>query len=345
MNMTHVVGLLVATVAITTSACGGRSDGQRSVEQKTVTVYVSTDRVFSEPILKTFEQQTGIRVNAVYDTEETKSTGLANRLLAEKSNPQADVFWSNEPVRTLVLKDRGVLAPYQSPSAKDIPAIFKDADGYWTGFSARVRVIAYNSKLVPEKDAPRSVLDLADPKWKGQVAIADPRFGSTSFHVAALYATLGDARADEFFRRLKANDVKIVPGNSVVRDMVVRGEVKVGLTDTDDVNVALGSGAPIGMIMPDSEGMGVPMMPNLVSMIAGAPHPEQARRMIDYLLSPGVEASLAKSEAVQIPLRPSVSGPANLPRIDAFKPMTLDYGKAASRVEDVTGRLQAILEL
>jgi iron(III) transport system substrate-binding protein len=325
------------------TGCGGPV-GNTSVPQS-VTVYVSTDRVFSEPVLKTFEERTGVRVNAVYDTEETKSTGLANRLLAEKDNPQADVFWSNEPVRTLVLNARGVLQPYASPSGSDIPAIFKDPAGMWTGFSARVRVITYNTTHGSEGNAPQSVLELADLKWKDQVAIADPRFGSTSFHVAALYVTLGDEKADDFFLRLKANGVKIASGNSVVRDMVVRGEVKVGLTDTDDVNVAVQQGAPIAMVMPDKEGMGVPMMPNLVSMIAGAPHPAQARRMIDYLLSPEVEAALATSEAVQIPLRPSVPGPANLPRIDTFKPMTLDYGTAAARVEDVTRRLQTILGL
>src|SRR5712691_12056650 len=97
-----------------------------------VTIYVSQDRVFSEPILKGYEQKMGVKVNAVYDTEETKSTGLANRLLAEKANPQADVFWSNEPVRTLVLKRHGLLAPYQSPSAVGIADVFKDPEGYWT---------------------------------------------------------------------------------------------------------------------------------------------------------------------------------------------------------------------
>ncbi len=326
-------------------ACGGGSADEPATGQRAVTVYVSTDRVFSEPVLRVFEQRRGIRVNAVYDTEETKSTGLANRLLAERERAHADVFWSNEPVRTLVLQSRGVLAPYRSPSASDIPPTFKDLDGYWTAFSARVRVIAYNTTLVPEKEAPASVLDLAEQKWKGQVAIADPRFGSTSFHVAALYVSLGDEKADDFFRRLKANSVKIVGGNSVVRDMVVKGEVKAGLTDTDDVNVALAGGAPIAMVMPDKDGMGVPMMPNMVSMVAGAPHPEEAKQLIDYLLSHDVEAMLAKSEAVQIPLRPSVPGPAHLPRIDAFKPMTLDYGKAAARVEDVTRRLEAILGL
>jgi iron(III) transport system substrate-binding protein len=326
---------------------GSRSSegGNASAVAREVTVYVSTDRVFSEPVLRAYEQKTGVRVNAVYDTEETKSTGLANKLLAEKNNPQADVFWSNEPVRTLVLKKRGVLAPYKSPAADGIPGTFRDTGGYWTGFSARSRVIVYNTNLVKPEEAPKSVFDLAEPKWKGQVAMADPRFGSTSFHVAALYAELGDERADEFFRNLKANDVKIVSSNSVVRDMVVRGEVKVGLTDTDDVNVALEDKQPVAMVFPDREGIGVPVMPNMVSLIAGAPHSEAAKHLIDYLLSPEVERMLAESEAVQIPLHEGVEGPKNIPPISSFKPMTLDYGKAADRVEDVTTRLQPILGL
>jgi iron(III) transport system substrate-binding protein len=255
------------------------------------------------------------------------------------------VFWSNEPVRTLVLKSRGVLAPYRSPNAEGIPAALRDPEGYWTGFSARMRVIAYNASLVPADDAPRSVLDLADPKWNGQVAIADPRFGSTSFHVAALYTVLGDERADAFFRRLKANGVRVVDGNSVVRDLVVRGEVKVGLTDTDDVNVALEAGERIAMVLPDRDGMGVPMMPNMVSLVANGPRPEEGQRLIDYLLSPDVERQLAESEAVQIPLHADVPGPKNMPAIDTFTPMTLDFAKAASRVEDVTHRLATILGL
>jgi iron(III) transport system substrate-binding protein len=281
----------------------------------------------------------------VYDTEETKSTGLANRLVAEQARPRADVFWSNEPVRTLVLKSKGVLAPYRAPNAQGIPPALVDPDGFWTGFSARIRVIAYNSKLVTPSDAPQSVFDLADPKWRGQVAIADPRFGSTSFHVAALYALAGDEKMDDFFRRLKANGVRIVDGNSVVRDMVARGEVRVGLTDTDDVNVAIEDGQPIGMVLPDRNGLGVPVMPNMTSLIANAPHPDEGKRLIDYLLSPDVERMLAQSEAVQIPLHAGVPGPKNIPAIDTFKPMTLDFAKAASRVEDVTHRLAVILGL
>jgi iron(III) transport system substrate-binding protein len=337
-------GTIAVGVALLLSYACGRSESTADIP-RSVTVYVSTDRVFSEPVLDEYQRRSGVTVNAVYDTEETKSTGLANRLLAEQSRPQADVFWSNEPVRTLVLKSRGVLAPYRSANANGIPDVLRDPEGYWTGFSARMRVIAYNTKLVPEAEAPRSVLDLADPKWKGQVAIADPRFGSTSFHVAALYAVLGDDKADDFFRRLKANGVKVVDGNSVVRDMVVRGEVKVGLTDTDDVNVALEAGEPIGMVLPDRDGMGVPVMPNMVSLVANGPQVEEGQRLIDYLLSADVERQLAQSEAVQIPLHSGVPGPKNMPAIETFKPMTLDFAKAASRVEDVTNRLATILAL
>jgi iron(III) transport system substrate-binding protein len=343
LNRFTSIRLAVAFAFLAVAGC--RSPEPTQTADRTVTVYVSTDRVFSEPVLREYEKRSGVKVNAVYDTEETKSTGLANRLLAEKARPQADVFWSNEPVRTLVLKSRDVLASYRSPAAEGIPAALIDPEGYWTGFSARMRVIAYNTKTVTPSDAPQSIFDLADPAWKGQVAMADPRFGSTSFHVAALYAIAGDEKMDDFFRRLKANGVRIVDGNSVVRDLVARGEVKVGLTDTDDVNVAIEDGQPVGMVLPDKEGLGVPVMPNMVSLIANAPHPEEARKLIDYLLSADVERQLAQSDAVQIPLHAGVTGPKNIPAINTFKPMTLDYAKAASRVEDVTNRLAAILGL
>ena len=80
--------------------------------------------------------------------EETKSAGLLNRLIAEKNRPQADVFWSGDPVRAAILKTRGVSTPYRSSKAEGIPTRFSDLEGYWTGFSARARVLIYNRSLV-----------------------------------------------------------------------------------------------------------------------------------------------------------------------------------------------------
>ena len=96
-----------------------------------VVLYTSVDSFIAEPIVRDFEKASGIRVVMLGDTEASKSTGLMYKLIVEKSNPRCDVFWNSELVRTLILKSQGVLAPYVSPSAADIPAEFRDKEGYW----------------------------------------------------------------------------------------------------------------------------------------------------------------------------------------------------------------------
>jgi iron(III) transport system substrate-binding protein len=160
-----------------------------------VVVYTSEDQVFSEPILRDFEKETGIKVRAVFDTEEAKSTGVMNRLIAEKDNPQADVFWANEPFRAQVLKDKGIAAVYHSPQAEGIPELYKDPDGYWTGFSARARVFVVNQSV---ENFPTSILAYGDPVWHGKGVIANPLFGTTTVQVAALFSHWGEDKAKTF---------------------------------------------------------------------------------------------------------------------------------------------------
>jgi iron(III) transport system substrate-binding protein len=298
-----------------------------------VVVYTSLDQVFSEPILREFEGQTGIEVKAVYDVEASKTTGLVNRLIAEQRRPRADVFWNSEVGRTLLLKDRGVLAPYQSPSAADIPEQFKDPDGWWTGFAARARVLIYNKTLLGDADLPKSIFDLTEPAWKGRVALAYPLFGTTATHVAAWYAVLEAERTEEYLRALKANEIVIVDGNATSRDVVVQGELPLGFTDTDDANVAIQAGEPVGMIFPDKDGLGTLMIPNTVALIAGAPHPDAGRRLIDYLLSREVESRLAFSESMQIPVRPGVAKPDHVPDYNEVRAMDVSYRAIADNME------------
>ncbi len=338
--LSQIAIFLAVAMPVSLTCCTGLSKRENAV-----VIYVSTDRPFSEPVLQAFEKRTGIAVKAVFDTKETKSTGLANRLLAEKNNPQSDVFWSGESVRTLMLTRNGILAPYKSPSASAIPSTFKDPDGNWTGFSARCRVILYNTTLVKKDEVPRSVLDLTNPKWKGKVTISDPRFGTMSFHAAALFILLGDEKATKFFQDLRQNEVRVSPSNSDVRRLVENGEMAMGLTDTDDANTSILSGKPVAFVYPDEQGMGTPFMPNMVSLIAGGPNPENGKRLIDFLLSPEAEEMLARSEAVQIPLHPSVSLPKNVPSLSSLKPLQVDYTQVATRLEEVIKILQPILDL
>jgi iron(III) transport system substrate-binding protein len=301
-----------------------------------VVIYTSVDDVFARPIAERFEKETGITVRLVPDTEETKSTGLLNRLLAEKERPQADVFWSGDPVRAAILKAKGVAAPYRSPQADGLPQQFADPEGYWTGFSARARVLLYNRNLVPEGQEPKSVMDLLDPRFQGKSCIANPLFGTTSMHAAALFAVLGEEKAKAFFEGFAANGGKILSANGEVRRRVAAGECAVGIADTDDVNVARLEGKPVEMVYPDADGMGTLVIPNCAVLIAGGPHPEAGRRFIDYLLRPETEQALAESEAAQMPLRPGVPVPKGVTSIEHLKPMTVDYTILAGRLETLS---------
>lgn len=300
-----------------------------------VVVYTSEDQVFSEPVLKAFEAKTGIAVKAVYDTEETKSTGVVNRLLAERANPQADVFWSNDPVRPIFLHRKGILTAYRSPNRERIPPQYRDAEGYWTGFSARARVIVYDRHLVTPEAIPHSVLDLTAPPWKGQAAFANPLFGTSTIHAAALFTIWGEGRAKTFFEQMKHNGVRIATSNGEVRDLVAAGEVAWGFTDTDDAHVAVTEQKPVEVVYPDQDGVGTLIMPNMVVMIKGGPHPEPAKQLIDYLLSAEVEEQLAFSPAAQMPLGPGVKTPERGPTLASIKGMDVDYVQVAEMLEKI----------
>src|SRR6516225_2164449 len=289
-----------------------------------VVVYVSHDQVFSEPILKDFEKETGIRVRAVYDTEETKSAGAMNRLIAEKDNPQADVYWANEPIRAEVLRQRGIAAPFISSNAAGIPETFRDPNGFWTGFAARARVLIVRRGVSPR---PTSVLSYADPRWRKRAVIANPLFGTTTDQIAALFVLLGDERARTFMQGLHANGVKLAPSNGDSADQVAHGQFAFSLVDSDDVVNRMTQGEPVTMVYPDQgpDEIGCFIVPNAAVLIAGSPHQEAGKKLIDYLLSPETERKLAVSEAAQIPLHPNTSPPPQLKPIESIKVMKVDY--------------------
>jgi iron(III) transport system substrate-binding protein len=292
--------------------------------------------VFARPICEKFERETGIKVRLAPDTEETKSAGLLNRLIAEKDRPQADVFWSGDPVRASILKAKGVSTPYRSAQAKDLPAQYSDAEGHWTGFSCRARVVIYNTTLVKKGREPKSVLDLADERFRGQACLANPLFGTTSMHAAALFARLGDEKAKAFFENFAANGGRILSSNGDVRRRVASGEFAVGLTDSDDYNVARQEGQPVGVVYPDADGMGTVIVPNCAVLISGAPHGESGQRFIDFLLTPAVEQALAECEAAQMPVRKGVAVPPHVTSLGTLKPMSVDYSDLGTRLDRLT---------
>ncbi len=298
-----------------------------------VVVYTSVDQVYSEPVFKYCASREKLDVRPVFDTEETKSTGITNRLIAEAAHPQADVFWSNDPVRPFLLLRRGLVAAYRSPAAERIPARFRAQDGAWTGLAARARVLLVNTKRLAGRALPTSIRDLADPKWKGQATMANPLFGTTTVHVAALFVALGDQAAKDLLNRIKANGVRLASSNGEVRRLVENGEVVFGLTDTDDAFEARKSGAPVRIVFPDQQGMGTLFMPTVVVAIKGGPHPKAARRLIDCLLSREVERQMAV-RAAHIPLGSGVSAQ-GIRSAGEIKTMKVDYRAIAAKMEEI----------
>lgn len=298
-----IIGIAVVLAVLAILSLIGQGN---PAQPRTIVIYTSVDQVYSEPFFKNFENATGIKVLPVYDVEATKTTGLVNRLIAEKGRPQADVFWSGEFGQTLLLKNESVLAPYSSPSAADIPEQFRDPGNYWTGFGGRARVLIVNSDKLTPQQYPSSVNDLLDSRYPGSsIGIAYPMFGTSATHAAAIYSYLGRDAGKSFFANISRRQVRVVDGNSVVRDLVADGQLAFGLTDTDDACSAVEKGAHVAIIIPDQKTgeMGALVIPNTVALIAGAPHTAEAKVFIDYVLDRKSEAAMVTSGWIQIPSR------------------------------------------
>jgi iron(III) transport system substrate-binding protein len=261
---------MVLIALVSASGCG-REPGP-------VVVYTAQDRLFAEPILRAFTKESGIPVRAVHDNEATKTTGLANRLLAEAARPQGDVWWSNEEMRTRHLVRSGVLQPA------------------WKAFGQRQRVLVVNRDALARLPGEFTLSVLTNEAFRGRIAMAYPVFGTTATHLLVLRQRWGEAAWQAWCRALAANRPLIVDGNSVVVRLVGQGEVWIGLTDSDDVAFGRREGLPVvSRPLPREEGLAIP---NTVAIVSNAPHPDAAGRLVGFLAGPEVSRILTETGAL-----------------------------------------------
>ena len=308
-----------------------------------VIVYCSLDSDFSDPILKEFQQQTGILVRGKFDIESNKTVGLVNRILLERNRPRCDVFWNNEIVHTLRLVEQSLTAPCPAPGTDGIPGNYRSASGFWYGIAARARVLLVHSGLLPKERWPRSIADLVRPEWRGKVGIAKPLFGTTASHAAVLFTHWGRSKAEAFFREL-SNNVVVLPGNKQVAQSVSHGRLLFGLTDTDDAIIEREHGAPVEIVFPDQrpQEMGTLFIPNSVCVIDRGPNPENARRLLKYLLSSQVEKRLAHGPSGQFPLNRGTLARSRVGRGAAIKWMDVDFNAVARQWTTAATSLRAL---
>ena len=262
-------------------------------------VYCAHDALYSEEILRQFERETGIPVEIRFDTEATKSLGLVELLLREKENPRCDVFWNNQVAGTMDLQDAGLLVPYRGSGHERIPERFKDPEGHWTGFAARMRVIVVHRDRVDQEKFREIDRLLAGDL--SRVALAKPLYGTTFTHFAHLCEEWGLPAVKKWHADIQKRGVRVVGGNATVKNLVAEGVCDLGWTDTDDVFVAIDDEKPVNMTPVRVDGRTI-CIPNSVAIIKGTDRQGDAERLVDYLLSAETELALAKSKARQIPL-------------------------------------------
>jgi len=245
------------------------------------TLYSSIDRIYSEQLLEGFADD----VLLVSDTEAAKSTGLINRLVAEKNRPVADLFLSGDPMRTAFLEKEGIGQVYQDRE-----------------IAARFRMVIINHDRESHKERPKNTLDFAKPKFAPFACLANPQFGTTSMHLAVLLDYYGEARTKQFLQEFIANGGTLVASNGEVKRRVGSGEFVYGLTDSDDVSVALSDGKPVDYLIPDQETFGAIAIPITVVVISDAPQFEKAVLLAEHLTSRQAEQIMAKGLAAHFPL-------------------------------------------
>jgi iron(III) transport system substrate-binding protein len=317
-------------------------------EGPSVTLYCAVDDDVAREAVARFTAEKNIRVEFVGDTEAAKSIGLALRLKEEGKPggvPHADVYWNNEPLWSQHLAEAGILEAYASPAAADIPAEWKDPQGRWTAVGLRARVFIVNVPAVAA-GKPSTFRDLAAPAWKGKGGMARPLAGTTLSHMAALRGMLGAAPFETWFRAVVANDSSFASGNGSMAQDVGKGGRAFGFTDTDDCAARKAAGEPVDRVFPDqAEGeIGAFVLPVTVSLVRGAPHPKNARILIDWLLSAENEARLSASPYATIPVRPGTKPGPDVADLKTFRRATVNWSEAAKNVDAILDLTKAVME-
>lgn len=270
-----------------------------------LTVYSGRGEKFTKPVVEAFTKQTGIQVRL-----QTGASGaLLAKLRVEGERSPADVFITNYVGVLEEARQHGLLAPVTAPTLTEIAPEFRAVDDTWVAFSARLRVIVYNTDVI-QPGAITSLLDLADPKWQGQVGTVTS--GNQSFigGLSAIYALQGEAATEAFLRGLKANsEGRVLPKHTPVVSAVAAGQFPLGYVNHYYYyrHKAKDPDARLDILMPDQQDgqMGAVVTVAGAGVLKAAPNPEAAQDFMAFLISPAGQETFAAVN-YEYPVVPSV---------------------------------------
>jgi len=211
----------VVTAAVVLAGCAGEPRAEASAADVTLTVYTDQHAELVKALTAAYTKKTGVGFRIQQDA-------TVGQIQAEGGASPADVFLSEDPAPVAQLAAGGLLAPLSPDTVKQVQAGLSDPDDEWVAYAARTRVLYYNPTLIPAADLPKTLLDIADPQYKGMFAWAPS--GAFVATTQYLISTIGMDKTRAFLEKIKANGVN-EQKNGNVRDTVEAGKHAMGLSN------------------------------------------------------------------------------------------------------------------
>jgi iron(III) transport system substrate-binding protein len=308
------VRLLGASLLLTAPLLGGCG----LFGEPDLVVYNAQHEELMNEIVPIFEEQTGLDV----ELRNGKDLELANQLVAEGADSPADVFLTENSPAMNIVDNEGLFAPVSEEATAPIPNEYVPSSGSWTGILARSTVAMYNTDALTEADMPESILDFADPEWKGRVGFS-PTGADFQAIVSAVLASEGEEATAGWLAGLKENGV-VLDNNLVVMQSVNEGDVDAGIAYhyywyRDQKESGENSDSTALHFFGDQD-PGAFVSISGAGVLASTEHQENAQRFVEFLTSTEGQQAMADSYALEYPLNPEATLDPEVKPFDELEP-------------------------
>ncbi|MDO5668377.1 MAG: iron ABC transporter substrate-binding protein [Corynebacterium sp.] len=308
-----------------TAGTTGATTTSAAQDEGTLVIYSGRSEDLVAPLIEDFTEETGIEVEVRYGS----TAEQAQLLLTEGDATPAHVFLSQEAGALGLLQEQGMLTELPAETIAQVADGYSSEGNEWVGITGRARVVTYDRDSVSEDEAPDTVEEMVDPKWKGQIGVAP---GNASFlaFVTAMRVTEGDDATREWLEQLAANEPQTYKRNGDILEAVDNGEVQLGLINhyywysaaaekgAENMRAQLKWGADgdlAGLI--NATGVGI--------LTKGAGR-EDAQAFVDFLLSEQAQTYFAE-ETFEYPLVTGIAGPEGVPPLDSMQAPDVDLAQ------------------
>jgi iron(III) transport system substrate-binding protein len=316
---TTVAAVVGAAMLSLVAGCGIGSGSKTEL-----VVYNAQHEDLVAAMLKGFAKDTGINVTLRNGSD----SELANQIVQEGSASPADVFLTeNSPAMTLV-SNKGLFAPVDDDTLAQVPSAYVSSKKDWIGFAARSTVLAYNTGSVPKADLPASIMDMANPEWKGQVGIA-PSGADFQAIVSAVLAVEGADKTQTWLKGLKDN-AKIYRNNVAILSAVNSGEIKAGIIYHyywyQDQAESGANSKNVQLLFFGHKDPGAFLSTSGAGVLKSSKHADDAQKLVNYLTGKQGQQAMVDSNALEYPVGNGIAANAKLKPLSTLDPPTVDVG-------------------